>query len=73
MAYTSINFKTKKELRQALLAGEKITVFQPGPFGEARYGTITSGKVYLEGPHSPQPHRWYAQGEVKDGYLIKVK
>ncbi len=70
MAYTSINFKTKKELRQALLAGEKISVYQPGPFGN---GNIDSGRVYLEGPHSPKPHRWYAQGEVKNGYLIKIK
>lgn len=28
---------------------------------------------YVEGPHFPQPHRWYAQVEVKDGKVIKVK
>ena len=30
MAYTSKNFKTKKALKEAVAAGERITVFQPG-------------------------------------------
>jgi hypothetical protein len=68
--YTSINFKTKKEVKEAVAAGRKIEVFQPGPFG----GNVpTNGTVYLEGPHYPQPHKWYAQGTVKDGYLVSVK
>ncbi len=72
MTYTHINFKTKKALKDALAAGKKLTVYQPN-------GDITgveaprNGRVYLEGPHYPEPHKWYAIGEVKDGYLIKVK
>ena len=31
------------------------------------------GRVYLEGPHYPKPHRWYAQAELHDGCLVKVK
>ena len=31
--YTNINFRTKKELKEAVAAGKKITVYQPGPFG----------------------------------------
>lgn len=69
MAYTRINFKTKKSLKEALAAGKKVEVFQPGPFGPS----ISDGSVALEGPHYPEPHRWYASGVVKDGILVKVK
>jgi hypothetical protein len=68
--YTSINFKTKKALKDAVAAGQKISVYQPGPFGGRE---PTDGTVYLEGPHYPQPHKWYAQAELKDGYIVKVK
>jgi hypothetical protein len=46
-----------------------VTYYQPGPFGgvEPRDGTI-----YVEGPHYPEPHKWYAQCEAKDGKIIKV-
>ena len=70
MAYTTINFRSKKALKEAFLNGVRITVFQPSPFGER---TIECGTAYLEGPHYPEPHRWYAQVEVRDGVVIKVK
>lgn len=97
--YTTINFKTKKALKETvehyLMAkdystldqheyrrkyGEKrpigdadflaVTIFQPGPFGgnEPKDGT-----TYLEGPHYPEPHRWYASATIKDGVVVKVK
>lgn len=69
--YVSPNFKTKKALKEAIDNGEKIAVFQPNNiFGiePPKNGTVT-----LEGPHYPEPHRWYAQGEMKDGELVKVK
>ncbi len=70
MAYTDRNFKTKKALKEAVASGEDITVFQPGPFG----GNLpTDGTVYLEGPHYPAPHSWYAQATLKDGKVVKVK
>lgn len=70
MAYTVKNFRTKKAVRDALANGERIEVFQPGPFGPA----VPDGRVYLEGPHYPAPHSWYAQGTVKDGILVgKIK
>ena len=67
--YTSINFQTKKALKAAIAAGRHITYYQPGPFGgqEPRDGII-----YLEGPHYPAPHRWYATAEVKDGIIVKI-
>lgn len=68
--YTTQNFRTKKELKAAVAIGRAVTYYQPGPFGgnEPRDGTI-----YVEGPHYPQPHKWYAACEVKDGVIIKVK
>lgn len=66
--YVSPNFKTKKELKQALADGKNVEVFAPG------LGTVPiNGTVSLEGPHYPQPHRWYASGVMKDGKLISVK
>jgi hypothetical protein len=70
MAYTVINFKTKKALKEAVKKGERVECYQPGPFG---LGVIKEGTVTLEGPHYPKPHTWYASGVVKDGKLIAVK
>ncbi len=68
--YTHKNFKTKKALKEAVAAGERITFYQPGPFGG---NEPTDGTITLEGPHYPEPHRWYAQATVKDGVIVKVK
>lgn len=68
MTYTNIDFKTKKELKDAVVKGEKITIYNPG------LGTApTNGTAYLEGPHYPKPHTWYAVAEIKDSIIIKVK
>jgi hypothetical protein len=67
MAYTEINFKTKKELKEAVKAGKQVNVYQPG------LGTIpANGVVYLEGPHYPKPHTWYAKGIMENSKLVKV-
>ena len=57
--YTSFNFKTKKELKEAIKSGDRITVYQPGPYGGE---APKEGEVSLEGPHYPEPHKWYAIG-----------
>ena len=80
--YTDRNFKTKKDLKAAVAAyltikgvdgeraGRGVTCYHPGSFG----GNVPrNGTIYLEGPHYPEPHRWYAQAEVKDGVVVKVK
>lgn len=69
--YTTKNFKTKKSIKEAIANGEKITVFQPNKMTSAP--DPTDGKVTLEGPHYPAPHTWYAQGVLKDGFLVSVK
>ena len=82
--YTEENFKTKKQLKAAVEAWNKyvangsdngqnppaITYYQPGPFGwlEQKNGTF-----YVEGPHYPEPHRWYATCTAKNGVIVKVK
>jgi hypothetical protein len=66
--YTIPNFRTKKALKDALKANATVRVFQPG-IGEVP----VNGTVYLEGPHYPEPHSWYAQGTMKDGKLVSVK
>lgn len=32
----------------------------------------TDGEAFLEGPHYPRPHTWYAKVQVKDGVVVKV-
>ena len=69
--YVNPNFKTKKALKEALVQGEIVSVYQPGGFFNP---TIpTDGKVFLEGPHYPEPHKWYAEGTMENGKLVKVK
>lgn len=64
--YTDINFKTKKALKEAVASGQRITVYQPGPFPGA-----TNGRITLEGPHYPEPHKWYASATIKDGVIVQ--
>ena len=68
--YTVKNFKTKKALKEAVANGEQVTVYQPGPFGG---NEPTEGQIFLEGPHYPEPHRWYAEAWLKNGVVVKVK
>jgi hypothetical protein len=66
--YTERNFKSKKALKEAVLAGEKVRIYAPG------LGTPKeNGAEFVEGPHYPEPHRWYAAIEMKDGFVFKVK
>lgn len=67
--YTNTNFKTKKQLKEAVAAGRQIGVYQPGPFGGRE---PMDGVVTLEGPHYPEPHRWYARATLKAGVIVKV-
>lgn len=66
--YTTVNYQSKKALRDDIKAGKAVTYFSPGPFPAPADGT-----VYLEGPHYPQPHRWYAKATAKAGVIISVK
>lgn len=68
MAYVEGNPKTKKQLKEMVASGKPVGVYAPG------LGTVPeNGRVSLEGPHYPEPHRWYAEGTMQNGLLVKVK
>lgn len=68
--YTTRNFKSKKALKEAVAGGAQIGVYHPNNM----FGTPdpTEGTVSVEGPHYPEPHRWYARVTLKGGVIIKV-
>jgi hypothetical protein len=65
--YANTDFRTKKELKEAVKAGP-IPCHQPGPFGPK----VSDGEHTCEGPHYPKPHRWYARVKVEGGLITKV-
>lgn len=65
--YVSPNFKTKKQLKEAIATGHSVYIFSPGPFPVKQ-----NGEESVEGPHFPQPHTWYARVLVEDGQVKKV-
>jgi len=72
--YTLRNFKSKKALKDAVAEGQRLTIYQPNdmfgnPKGDAKY----TGSATLEGPHYPQPHKWYATATIENGFITKVK
>ncbi|NQT22341.1 MAG: hypothetical protein HQ579_02765 [Candidatus Omnitrophica bacterium] len=67
--YTQTNYKTKKALKEAVTRGEKVKYFQPGPFGG---NEPKDGGFCCEGPHYPEPHRWYASCVAKDDCIVEV-
>ncbi len=71
--YALKNFPTKKALKEAVAAfnageGPPVTIYSPGPFPPKE-----DGREFLEGPHYPKPHSWYAEVTMKDGIVVKVK
>jgi hypothetical protein len=66
--YVRPNVRTKKALVEILKGGQDVQVFQPGLGSVPRNGTVD-----LEGPWFPEPHRWYAEGVMKDGRLVSVR
>ncbi len=63
--YTTTNYESKKALKEAVASGVQVEVFQPGGFP-----ATTEGTVYLEGPHYPKPHTWYASAKVVGGIIV---
>lgn len=72
--YTTVDFSTKKALKGAIAAGQRIGVYQPNDmFGATDRVQSGTHSVTLEGPHYPKPHKWYAEATVVDGAITKVK
>ena len=80
MAYTIINFKTKKALKEAVIhqnhgtdeyrKNNLIHCYNPGLGPDLSNFT---GNICLEGPHYPAAHTWYAEAELVNGVVVKVK
>ncbi len=69
MSYCNINYKTKKELKEAVKRGKQLRVFNP----ISMFPVKDNGIEFLEGPHYPAPHTWYAQAELLDGIIVRIK
>ena len=66
--YTDRDYPTKKALKEAVARGDRVGAWQPGPFPAKQ-----NGRAVIEGPQYPKPHRWYAEVELKDGLVVKVR
>jgi hypothetical protein len=87
MAYTVENFPTKKAFKEAVKAyladfihakeaGASMVLMKPVRCYNPGLGPDLSnytGKIAVEGPHAPQPHRWYAEVELVNGVVVSVK
>lgn len=72
--YATIDFKSKKALKEAVAAGKQVTIFQPNDiFNNPKAAPNFTGEASLEGPHYPKPHSWYATVSVVNGNVTKVK
>lgn len=65
--YTEIDFKYKKLLKEAVAKGVAVYIYAPGLGTPKR-----DGREYIEGPHYPKAHTWYAEVMMKDGRVIDV-
>lgn len=65
--YVVGNPKSKAELKRRVAAGERLEIFSPGMFPPKK-----TGEEYIEGPHYPAPHTWYAKVKVEDGIITKI-
>ena len=70
--YTRINFPTKKALKEAVADGRPVRVKQPNADLTGAYPP-ENGRITLEGPWFPKPHRWYAEATLENGLVVKVK
>jgi hypothetical protein len=68
MAYTDKNFKSGKALKEAFANGETLTVYQPGGMFP-----LKDGENVIEGPHYPEPHKFYVSVTVKDAVIVAIK
>lgn len=69
MAYVDPNYKSKKEFKDAVAKGVLHYPYNPGGMFEV----TQNGRISIEGPHYPKPHRWYADCDVVNGVITKVR
>ena len=72
--YTERNFKTKRALKEAVARNEMISIYQPGGmFVPQEALPDYTGPAFVEGPHYPQAHTWYAKVHLVNGLVVKVQ
>jgi hypothetical protein len=69
MSYIDPNYKSKKEFIAAVKSGIKHQTYNPS----GMFPTPQEGNDVIEGPHYPQPHKWYAQVKVENGIVVSAK
>jgi hypothetical protein len=69
MAYVDPNYKYKKEFITAVNNGIEHYPYNPSGI----FQTPQNGTTAIEGPHFPQPHKWYASAVIKNGVIVSVK
>lgn len=70
MSYVNPDYKTKREFLAAVKAhAGLLETFNPS----GMFPTPQNGADVVEGPHYPQPHRWYSAVVVKDGFVVKAR
>ena len=54
--YVRPNFKTKKALKEAVLSGKTVTLYDP----ESKFGAYSQkeGVISVEGPYFEDPRHW---------------
>lgn len=69
--YAEGNPTTKKQLKEWVASNRQIRVFQLNDmFG---FRALDNMEVSIEGPHYPQPHKWYARVRIDaTGLITKV-
>ena len=69
MAYVDPNYKSKKEFKEAVASGKQHRPYNPS----GMFPVTKNGRISIEGPHYPKPHTWYADCDVVNGIITKVR
>ena len=69
MAYVDPNYKSKKDFKTAVDNGVQHKPYNPS----GMFPVPENGRVSIEGPHYPKPHKWYANCDVVNGVIVKVR
>jgi len=66
--HTEKNYRTKKALKEDFKLGKVIRTYQPGGMFEGQH----NGRVCIEGPHYPEPHKWYCSVVIENDVVTKI-